>query len=437
MKNLFQIVIIDIVVCSFLLLGKPVFADEKNVDLKDISNQKSTANNVSNHSVGADKYVIQGGAFLLLYNQTEDKDAMKAVVRNAIEREALQQSSVRFIDGVLSSSSTDTSLSAGGKALAVYNMYQSADQLRNAKNDKQKAFASADIITAGLTIAAPPVGALVGLAVMGTKLVDGLLDMQHSTYMQRIAEQINKNMEVVIEEQQKRVEAERVHLNSLREIFIEAFQKNQKLLSNLSNTKKVLNQTQEEGLLKKYNELSNSLSFYRIMWGVSHEILDYQSTDPFVVELYERSYDRKLLQIELNKLQENIQSTQNEMNQALDAYLKAKIKSYLDEVFEKNMTPVAAEFLHSCALSYQQKVFQLMNFKIDEHVSRIKNKTAASLVKVFLTVDRIQYLEEISTYTNSRCAIDVTKNLDRENKQIKMEYDFSSSDFLVPITGKG
>lgn len=92
-----------------------------------------------------------------------------------------------------------------------------------ADTDKQRTFAAADAITAGVAIACPPAGAIVAVAVLAIKLIDMHFSKVHAKEMMKLAQKIMAHLEVIQKIQKSFVMADYVRMQRSQREMQEEF----------------------------------------------------------------------------------------------------------------------------------------------------------------------------------------------------------------------
>ena len=110
--------------------------------------------------------------------------------------------------------STQSQITNGDKAIAGIGFVLSAADYGNSKNDKQRAFAAADMSVSVLLGTNPPAGAIAGLAVTAIRIADALISMDRRTRMAKYQEELNREYTKLIAIKQRQLNQESQYIEA-------------------------------------------------------------------------------------------------------------------------------------------------------------------------------------------------------------------------------
>ncbi len=173
--------------------------------------------------------------------------------------------------------STQSQITNGDKAIAGIGFVLSAADYGNSKNDKQRAFAAADMSVSVLLGTNPPAGAIAGLAVTAIRIADALISMDRRTRMAKYQEELNREYTKLIAIKQRQLNQESQYI----EAYLTLIDK----YTNVRNTNSIQ-------VSKICNKLKNNQTNLKLM----NECIEYSKRYIFSLQVLIRVTE----QIELN-----------------------------------------------------------------------------------------------------------------------------------------
>jgi hypothetical protein len=351
------------------------------------------------------------------------KAALNEVVTD-LSKKIINEIFVKQVGNKIAEEAAKKTLTPGDKVFAGIGIYNGLNEVIDAKNDKQKAFGSAQMGASALTLAIPPAGAIASVALLVIRFADGLLDIRSSIRIAEYTERMIRSFKEIVELKTKLIQADFSVLESYDSTITKAKTVSSNATLAAKEACKIIVQESSlgdvENCLNKTQEKINTE--YIVLLHLKNLVL-YSFSETRTWEILEKNKlgSRAGFKAEADAIEANISDQQKVLSEHYAAFHKATAELAIKSIRDKNSMVLIEQSMGNCS-----RVFDHFAYKAALASDLLKRRIVLEQYDSFAAkmgnMDLKTLLIDGESIQNSECFEISDQDIDMNSRILSIQY---------------